>query len=84
MTISIDISNTVGQGSAIGANGSPVFEVEVVHPTRACKDVERHGVFLGFGKVVSGGPVNGYEVGFKFESIQGEPSEGIEPCDLCF
>ena len=84
MAITIDISNTIGQASAIGANGGPVFEVEVTQPARACKDTDLHGKVLGFGRVVSGGPVDGYEVGFLFESIKGEPAGAADPCPICF
>lgn len=84
MTITIDISNTVGQESAIEANGGPVFEIEVSHKAEACKRTDLHGNMLGFGRVVSGGPVNGYEVGFLFTSVKGEPSEAVTPCRHCF
>lgn len=68
----VDISNTVGQSSAIEANGGPIFEIEVTHEPRIFTNSitgEFDCEILGFGRVVSGGPVNGYEVGFLTGSV---------------
>ena len=39
--IKVDLSKTVGQESAIEANGSPVFEVKVTHPARPLPPTRR-------------------------------------------
>ena len=64
-TITVDLSKTIGQESAIKANGSPIFDIEVTLP--AVKD--ELNPIAGFGRVVSAGPVKGYEVLFTADAI---------------
>lgn len=69
--ITVNISNTIGQSSAIEANGGPLFEIEVTVPAVSyppAKDGSSNNV-AGFGRVVSGGPVNGHEICYKAESV---------------
>lgn len=56
--VTIDISNTVGQESAIEANGSPIFLVKITAPARI---IDEQNDVPGFGRVVDG-PVAGFEV----------------------
>ena len=65
--ITVDISNTVGQSSAIEANGGPVFQIRVTQP--AVPGIVGKTDIPGFGKVVSGGPVDGHEVLYTAESV---------------
>ena len=70
--IKVDLSKTVGQESAIEANGSPVFEVKVTHPARPLPPTKagEPQEINGFGRVVSGGPVQGYEVLYTLASVR--------------
>lgn len=69
-TITINISNTVGQESAIEANGSPIFQVKVTCPARALPPTlaGEPQEINGFGRVTSG-PVKGHEVLYKLASV---------------
>lgn len=63
--VKVDLSHTIGQESAIEANGSSIFEIRVTVPVVAVG-----AEFIpGFGRVVSDGPVNGYEVLFTAEAV---------------
>lgn len=69
--ITVNISDTVGQSSAIEANGSPIFTIRVTSPAYVhsyANDGTPNEV-CGFGVVVSGGPVNGYEILYKVSSV---------------
>ena len=76
-TITVNIADTVGQESAIAANGGPVFSVEVTAPAEVFEEPDGSVAILGFGRVISGGPVRGYEVGFLPSSIVGETPAGV-------
>lgn len=70
-TITVDLSKTVGQSSAIEANGGPLFEIRVTCPVTvlpAAKDGS-YQESPGFGKVTSDGRVKGHTVLFTAESI---------------
>lgn len=70
--ITVDLSKTIGQESAIAANGSPVFEIAVTWSLEILPPAH-DGTYqesAGFGRVVSGGPVNGYEVLYTGASVQ--------------
>jgi hypothetical protein len=70
-TLTVDLSKTVGQSSAIEANGSPLFSIRVTHPARQLpptKAGEPQSI-PGFGRVVSAGPVKGYEVLYTLDSV---------------
>ena len=56
--VKIDISNTVGQESAIEANGSPIFLVKVTEPAYWYDEMND---VPGMGRVLEG-PVRGFEV----------------------
>lgn len=69
--VTVDLSKTVGQESAIEANGGPIFQIRVTHPVRVLPPAN-DGTYQevnGFGKVVSGGPVNGHSVLYTGESV---------------
>ena len=69
--LTVDLSKTVGQDSAIAANGSAIFQIRVTCPAEAlpaAKDGSSNNV-PGFGRVVSAGPVKGYEVLYTLESV---------------
>lgn len=69
-TIKVDLTKTVGQESAIEANGSPVFEIRVTHPARPLPPTlagEAQEI-NGFGRVTSG-PVKGYSVLYTLASV---------------
>jgi len=63
-TLVVNIANTVGQESAIEANGGPVFTIEVTDSPLTWEEPTGTQFMLGMGRVVSSGPVNGHEVGF--------------------
>lgn len=64
--VRVDLSHTIGQESAIEANGSSIFEIEITVPVRILDD----GYAVpGFGRVVSDGPVAGYEVLYTAEAV---------------
>lgn len=68
--ITVDITDTVGQASAIEANGSPVFTIRVTAPASIhsyAKDGSANEI-CGFGRVV-GGPVNGHEILYRVSSV---------------
>jgi hypothetical protein len=70
-SITVNISATIGQDSAIRANGSPVFTIRVTSPARALppmNDGTPQDV-PGFGRVISGGPVNGHEILYTLSSV---------------
>lgn len=70
-TLIVDLSKTVGQESAIAANGGPVFRIRVTCPAVAlppAKDGSSNDI-PGFGRVLSVGPVKGYEVLYTLESV---------------
>ncbi len=71
-TITVNIANTVGQESAIKANGGPVFTVKVTCPARALPPTHAGEAqeINGFGRVTSG-PVKGHEVLYKLASVIG-------------
>ena len=68
--VTVDIADTVGQSSAIEANGGSVFAVEVTWPAERGEDAGGVYDLLGFGRVVSGGPVQGHEIGFTVGGVQ--------------
>ena len=71
--IAVDLSETIGQSSAIAANGSPIFVIEVTWPLEILPPAN-DGTYqesAGFGRVISGGPVNGYEVLYTGASVVG-------------
>lgn len=63
--VKVDLSHTIGQESAIEANGSSIFEIKVTVPLL---DLGSE-IIPGFGRVVSAGPVNGHEVLFTAEAV---------------
>lgn len=63
--VTVDLSKTIGQESAIQANGSPIFTIKVTEPAFAIGDE----VVPGFGRVVSDGPVRTYEVLYTAEAL---------------
>ena len=70
-TLVVDLAATVGQESAIEANGSSVFVIEVTAPAvalPAAYDGTPQEI-NGFGRVISGGPVKGYEVLYTLDSV---------------
>jgi len=70
-TLIVDLSKTIGQDSAIQANGGPLFSIRVTCPAQAlpaAKDGSSNNI-PGFGRVVSAGPVKGYEVLYTLESV---------------
>jgi hypothetical protein len=70
-TLTVDLSKTIGQDSAIQANGGPLFSIRVTCPAQAlpaAKDGSSNNI-PGFGRVVSAGPVKGYEVLYTLESV---------------
>ena len=70
-TLTVDLSKTIGQDSAIQANGGPLFSIRVTGPAQAlpaAKDGSSNNI-PGFGRVVSAGPVKGYEVLYTLESV---------------
>lgn len=70
-TLTVDLSKTIGQESAITANGGPIFSIRVTCPVQVLpptKAGEPQSI-PGFGKVVSAGPVKGYEVLYTLESV---------------
>ena len=70
-TLTVDLSKTIGQDSAIQANGGPLFSIRVTFPAQAmpaAKDGSSNNI-PGFGRVVSAGPVKGYEVLYTLESV---------------
>lgn len=66
--IVVDIAGTVGQESAIAANGSPVFEIRVTCPAQTFGDV----AVGGFGIVLGDGPVAGYEILYMGAGVIGQ------------
>ena len=69
--LTVDLSATIGQESAIEANGSPIFQIRVTCPAQAmpaAKDGSSNDI-PGFGRVVSAGPVKGYEVLYTVASV---------------
>ena len=68
--IKVDLSKTVGQESAIEANGSPVLEVKVTHPARPLPPTKagEPQEINGFGRVLSG-PVKGHSVLYTLASV---------------
>ena len=71
-TVTVDIASTVGQASAIAANGSSTFKVEVTtEPVVYMNEVtgEIDCELIGFGTVLEG-PVKGYDVGFHTAGVQ--------------
>ena len=72
--ITVNIADTVGQESAIAANGGPVFTVRVTHP--ATDEAP------GFGRVVGLGPVAGYEILYKTTSVVEEETVLMHPDGL--
>ncbi len=66
--LTVDIADTVGQSSAIAANRGSIFTIRVTQP------VDASG--CGFGRVISGGPVNGHEILFKATSVVSEQDLG--------
>lgn len=65
--VTVDIADTVGQSSAIDANGSSVFRVQVTWPAQTyyLPSGEVDCETVGFGKVLDElSPVRGYEVAF--------------------
>lgn len=72
-TITVDLSKTIGQESAIHANGGPLFLIRVTCPARELSPTKA-GVaqsIPGFGRVVCSGPVKGYEVLYTLDSVVG-------------
>ena len=69
--IAVDIAGTVGQESAIKANGSSRFIIEVTSPAVRLPDAYdgTKQEINGFGRVVSGGPVKGYEILYTLDSV---------------
>jgi hypothetical protein len=68
--LTVNLSDTVGQASAIAANGGPVFTIKVTSPARELPPTKA-GVpqdVPGFGRVTSG-PVKGYEVLYTIRSV---------------
>lgn len=71
-TITVDLSKTIGQESAIAANGGPLFRIRVTCPAQplpTTKAGEAQSI-PGFGRVVCEGPVKGHEVLYTLESVQ--------------
>ena len=69
--LTVDLSKTAGQSSAIEANGGPLFRIRVTCPAvalPAAKDGSSNDI-PGFGRVVCEGPVKGYEVLYTLESV---------------
>ncbi|MFI0434011.1 MAG: hypothetical protein ACH36H_12835 [Candidatus Nanopelagicales bacterium] len=66
----VDIADTVGQSSAIEANGGSVFTVKVTWPAERGTDGAGEYNLLGFGRVLGTGPVAGHEVGFTVGGVQ--------------
>lgn len=70
-TLTVDLSKTVGQESAIKANGGPLFQIRVtcpaveLEPTLAGEPQE----IPGFGIVICDGPVKGHEVLYTLGSV---------------
>ena len=71
--ITVDLSKTVGQESAISANGGPLFSIRVTCPAVALAPTKAGSLqsIPGFGRVVCAGPVKGYEVLYTLESVVG-------------
>jgi hypothetical protein len=69
--VTIDIADTVGQSSAIEANGSPIFRVQVTWPAQTMTESNGSVVqLLGFGRVLDElSPVRGHEVGFTAHGV---------------
>jgi len=63
--VKVDLSKTIGQESAIEANGSSIFEIKVTVPA---VDYDGNAI-AGFGRVVSSGPVSGFEVLYTGEAV---------------
>jgi len=70
-TITVNISETIGQESAIEANGSPVFTIKVTSPAVALPATlaGEPQEINGFGRVVSSGPVKGHTILFALASV---------------
>jgi len=71
-TITVDLSKTIGQESAIKANGGPLFSIRVTCPAQATPnltDGTPQASMPGFGRVTCAGPVKGYEVLYTLESV---------------
>lgn len=71
--VTVDIADTVGQGSAIEANGSSVFRVEVTWPASTLVEPAPSNEvvqLIGFGRVLDElSPVRGYEVAFTVSGV---------------
>ena len=70
-TLTVDLSKTIGQDSAIEANGGPLFRIRVTCPAQAlpvAKDGSSNDI-PSFGQVVCESPVRGYEVLYTLESV---------------
>lgn len=70
-TITVDLSKTIGQESAILANGGPLFSIRVTCPARKMPPAAdgSSNDLNGFGRVTCAGPVKGYEVLYTLESV---------------
>lgn len=69
--IVVNLTHTKGQASAIAANGGPTFTIKVTSPVTILaptKDGAQQSV-PGFGRVISAGPVKGYEVLYTLDSV---------------
>ena len=69
--IVVNLTHTKGQASAIAANGGPIFTIKVTSPVTILaptKDGAQQSV-PGFGRVISTGPVKGYDVLYTLESV---------------
>ncbi len=71
--VTVDIADTVGQSSAIEANGSPIFRVEVTWPAQTLVEAAPSNEvvqLIGFGRVLDElSPVRGYEVAFTANGV---------------
>jgi hypothetical protein len=70
--LTVNIANTIGQESAIEANGSPEFSIEVTSPAVPLPDAfdGTKQEINGFGRVLRG-PVKGYEILYTLDSVVG-------------
>lgn len=80
--LTIDLSKTVGQSSAIKANSSSIFTIRVTSPVVELPPTHSGEAqeIPGFGIVVSGGPVNGHEVLYTSASVVPEAT-GLRHAD---